>query len=55
MFRKLERSMYTCPFNLFVHSEKCLFESTKFWLVQPQSMVIIRTTKFLVERTKFFG
>ena len=38
-----------------VHLEKCLVETTKFWLVQPQSMVIIRTTKSLVEQTKFFG
>ena len=38
-----------------VHSEKCLVESTKFWLVQLQNLVIIRTTKFLVEQTKFLG
>ena len=30
-------------------------ESTKFWFIQPQNLLIIRTTKYLVNSTKLLG
>ena len=36
-----------------VHSEKNLVESTKFWLVLPQNLLIIWTTKYLVDPKKY--
>ena len=39
----------------WLHSERYLVESTKFLLVQPEKIIIIRTTKFLVDWTKLFG
>ena len=35
------------------HSENDQVESIKFWLVQPQNLLIIRTTKCLVDPKKY--
>ena len=40
-------------FPSFLHSKNDLVESTKFWFVQPQNLLIIRTTKCLVDPTKY--
>ena len=37
----------------FVHSGNDLIESTTFWLIQPQNLLIIRKTKYMVGLTKY--
>ena len=37
----------------YIHSENDLIELTKVWLVKPQNLFIIRTSKCLVDLAKY--